>query len=148
MDKSNVSSEPSMSPIWIVFTVIVIVAGVCLLGYIEDKDMKEINQAFYDMNMLCPLDVMEYFNLLSTKPAWRVALMCATLLAVVMSIIYAYIGQIPIIIYFLIVLAMSWIVMSAYLSYYTFHVLVPNGGQDNWNKFANPDRPIKSKFSG
>lgn len=124
-----------------------IIGLVFLLGYIEDKDMKEINDAYYDTNFTDPMSVMEYLHLVQTKPMWRVGLMISLLLSYFVMIFYIYSNNMFPLILFLAVLAFVWIAMIAYQSYFSFHVITPNGGQENYNKLRTPMWRTESKFS-
>lgn len=138
-----------MNDVYITLIVLVlIIVGVVFLGWIEEHDMKELNQAFFDMNMCDPMCVMEYFCLVTTKPMWRVGLMCSVLLALVVMALYTFSKDINQWLFFLIVWGIAWIIMVAYISYYSFHVLTPNGGQDNWNKYRYACTKCPSKFGG
>ena len=135
----------------VVFTIIIIlfILFSILLGRVEEKDMREINDAYFSMNMWNPIDVMEYLTLCTTKPLWRVSLIVSIFWSLFVTGLYVYSKDIPPWFFFALLLAISYITMSGYLSYYSFHVLTPNGSQENWNKYRNAGNVhVKPKFSG
>lgn len=134
--------------VYIILILIFIIAGVSILGFIENNDMQELNDAFFKVNMSEPIEVLEYLNLCTTKPIWRVSLMASVLLASVTTAIYTFSQNMHFWLFFAIILGISYIFMSSYLSYYSFHILTPNGGQDNYHKLRYYDcKHVTSKFS-
>lgn len=129
----------------------VIIAACFGIGIIEEKDMKEINQTYFDLDMSDPHSVIEYLHLIATKPQWRVGVMVSSVLAIVLTSLYVYskeVQSIPAPVYFFCCMTMAWILMCGYMSFYGFHVVAPNGGQEISNKLRDPTKPCKAKFSG
>lgn len=123
---------------------------VCVLvAYIEEKDMREINNAYLCMDMTDPLSVCEYLQLLASKPQWRVGLIVSSILGFVCTALFIYsrdCGKIPTLIYFLMTMMTAWILMIAYISFFSFHIIQPNGGQELCNKLRYPNSCAEMKY--
>jgi len=120
-------------------TVIILVSGVIILGWLEENDMKSINKAFYKLNLRDPYAVIEYLNLIATKPLWRISLMTGILLALIATAIYCWSKCVQWHFYMASWIAIGYIVSISYLSFYSFHVITPNGTQETINKLQNMD---------
>ena len=99
--------------------------------------MKEINRAYFEMDMSKPEMVLEYLTLISTKPMWRVSLMGAILLSLISTSVYVWSNNVSWGLYLAVGIMISYIVMGSYISFYSFHVVMPNGGQEQMNKLHN-----------
>lgn len=127
------------------FLITLLLGGIVLLGYIENNDMKQINSAFFRTDWTNPSEVFEYMHLLTTKPLWRICLIASALFAFVTTAAYTYMPhgcereKVPFWLFFVVILSFSFICMSGYLSFFSFHILVPNGGQDNYSKLSYAD---------
>ena len=127
-----------------------IVSACVFIGYIEEKDMKEINGAYMALDMSDPHAVIEYLHLVATKPTWRIGVIVASFLSFILTALYIYArdkDNIPGPVFYFCCMTMSWIVMVGYMSYYGFHVVAPNGGQEMANKLRDPSKPCREKFS-
>lgn len=126
--------------------VILIILAIVFLSYVEEKDMREINKAFMNLNLYDPIEVLEYFTLCSTKPTWRMSLIIA--LAFALFSTGLYLANMPAWVFFFMIIPVSWIATSAYMSYFNFHVWTPAGGQESWNKLKHASmRNVPMKYS-
>ena len=60
--------------------------------------------------------------------------MAGVLLAASVSALYNYSKNVNVWLLFFVLISFGYITMSGYLSYFSFHVLTPNGGQNNYHK--------------
>lgn len=108
----------------------VVAAVIVLLGIIEENDMKKLNNLFRSTDLNNKYQVMNYLTQLQAKPAWRVCLMVAFGGGYVLSLLYRFLHNIPIPLYFLIMIAFIWILSCAAHSYWGYHCVLPNGSED------------------
>lgn len=134
------------SILWPILAVIFLTILVIFLCWIEEKDMKEVNDAYYNMNMSDPMQVMEYLNLIAGKPMWRVTLMTAILFGFISTGVYCWSSGITWYLYLGLSILVAYVIFGGYMSYYTFHVIQPNGGQETVNKLKNWNRSTESRW--
>jgi hypothetical protein len=133
---------------WPVLTIIFLVTAVVLLGWMEEKDMTEINNAFFKMNLTSPYDVIEYLNLIATKPIWRVSIMVGILFGFMATAVYCWSKDIPWYLFMGLFIAIGYISMSGYLSYFNFHIVCPNGCQETINKLQHYNTVAQPRWGG
>ena len=120
--------------VYVSIILLLLVGLFALLIYLEHNDMKRINEEFFKFDASNPSEVLEYLTLLATKPMWRIAFMSALINAMVLTAVYVYSNDINFVFFFFIILGVTFIRTLSYLSYYGFHVITPNGTQDNYLK--------------
>lgn len=113
-----------------------VMIGIGMLGYIEEMNMKKCNRRFDEMNMSNPCSVMEYLQSIASKPIWRVGLMSSALLAGGLTLLYVLTDQMNPVVYFFMVMAIAYIFCVCLMSYTSWHIIVPDGGQRCSNKLA------------
>jgi hypothetical protein len=134
------------SVLWPIITVVALVVFVIILGWIEEKDMTEVNKAYYNMDMSDPSQVMEYLNLIAGKPLWRVTLMMSVLFGFISTAIYCWSSCVSWYLYLVLSGLVAYVIMGGYMSYYVFHIVTPNGGQETINKLQHWNRPTISRW--
>lgn len=136
---------------------IALILFIILIGKIENNDMKEINDAFMKTNWSDPFQSLEYLNLVATKPQWRIAFISGSLVAFAITGIVINIlnkSEVPMnklilnpFIIYLIITSFLFIAMTGYLSFFTFHTMLPNGGQDIFLKLKYYDcKNVTTKY--
>ena len=73
-----------------IFITVALVCAVILLGFLENGDMQQINDAYYRLDFKDPMEVLEYLNIIATKPTWRVSLMVGILLGFMSTAVYCW----------------------------------------------------------